>query len=162
MQTVVLKPIPTEIARNLQRGGEDANGHIPEIHVSDGNGNPCRHCLEMIPKGEEYLIISHQPFSSDQPYAERGPIFLHARECNAYQDNGGLPNALINKEQVIIRGYNNAERIVYGTGMVVPTTDVREEASKLLNLSNVEFVHVRSSVNNCYQMRIEKCGSAED
>ena len=36
-------PIPTETVRALQAGGPDANGQLPERHVSDGGGNPCRH-----------------------------------------------------------------------------------------------------------------------
>ena len=51
-------PIATETVRALQAGGPDANGHTPERHVSDGNGNPCRHCLSEIAKGDGYLIVT--------------------------------------------------------------------------------------------------------
>lgn len=75
--------IPTEIARAYQAGGPDANGQRPEHKVSDGGGNPCRHCLRMIPEGAGMLVLAHRPFPAPQPYAEMGPIFLCAGPCAA-------------------------------------------------------------------------------
>ncbi|MFN7050754.1 MAG: DUF1203 domain-containing protein, partial [Gemmobacter sp.] len=74
--TLHFTPIPTETVRALQSGAADANGQSPERHVSDGGGNPCRHCLQMIPAGAGMLILAHRPFTRLQPYAESGPIFL--------------------------------------------------------------------------------------
>ena len=45
--TIRFTPIPTKTVRAYQAGGPDANGQAPEHHVSDGDGNPCRHCLPM-------------------------------------------------------------------------------------------------------------------
>src|SRR3989338_5984771 len=63
-------PTPTETVRAYQAGGPDANGQAPERHISDGGGNPCRHCLAMIPKGSPMLVLAHRPFPQPQPYAE--------------------------------------------------------------------------------------------
>ena len=76
-------PIATPIARAYQSGGLDANGQVPERQISDGDGNPCRHCLNLIPKGAEMLVLAHRPFPAPQPYAEVGPIFLCADACEA-------------------------------------------------------------------------------
>ncbi|MDP1575936.1 MAG: DUF1203 domain-containing protein, partial [Cypionkella sp.] len=102
--------IATEIARAYQAGGPDANGQKPEHHISDGAGNPCRHCLEMIPKGAGMLILAHRPFPALQPYAELGPIFLCADACAA---GGGanIPEILASPDY-IIRGYSAENRIV--------------------------------------------------
>jgi hypothetical protein len=151
----VIKSMPTKLARHIQAGGTDANGQLPEHKVSNGQGNPCRHCLQMIPKGEPFLVFSHRPFEADQPYAERGPIFLCAKKCEPFRDDGTEPAAFSNKEVIMIRGYDKAERIVYGTGKIVPVSKLRDEAADILNLEEVEFIHVRSSVNNCFQARIE-------
>lgn len=155
MSRPVIKSMPTELARHIQRGGADANGQAPERKISNGQGNPCRHCLRMIPNGQPYLVFSHRPFSADQPYAERGPIFLCADECEPFRDDGSEPDAFSNKEVIMIRGYDEAERIVYGTGKIIPTHKLRDEAADLLKLDDLEFIHVRSSVNNCFQARIE-------
>lgn len=74
MTHIRFTPIPTETVRAYQAGGPDANGQPPERQISDGGGNPCRHCLKMIPKGAGMLILAHRPFPVPQPYAEIGPI----------------------------------------------------------------------------------------
>lgn len=79
--SIQFKALPTEHVRALQRGGSDAYGHTPERKISDGDGMPCRHCLRNIADGDAYLILAYRPFPNLQPYAETGPIFLHAEEC---------------------------------------------------------------------------------
>lgn len=145
--------IPTEIVRAYQRGGPDANGQVPERKVSDGGGNPCRHCLRVIPAGAGMLVLAHRPFPAPQPYAEVGPIFLCAKECAA---GGGeaVPEILASPDY-IVRGYGADDRIVYGTGAVVTTARIGEEAAARLADPRVAYVHVRSARNNCYQLRIE-------
>jgi hypothetical protein len=147
-------PIPTAIARAWQAGGPDANGQTPERHVSDGDGNPCRHCLQMIPAGAAMLVLAHRPFPAPQPYAELGPIFLCADPCAA-GGGEGLPQVLSSPDY-ILRGYGANDRIVYGTGAVVPTSRIGEEAKARLADPRVAYVHVRSARNNCYQVRIDR------
>lgn len=147
-------PIPADIARAYQAGGADANGQKPERHISDGSGNPCRHCLHMIPKGAGMLILAHRPFPSLQPYAELGPIFLCAEHCEA----GGstqIPEILA-APNYIIRGYSPENRIVYGTGAVVPSANIPDEAETRLTDPRIAYLHIRSARNNCYQLRIDR------
>lgn len=147
-------PIPTDIARAYQAGGLDAYGLAPERQVSDGGGNPCRHCLGMIPEGAGMLVLAHRPFPALQPYAETGPIFLCADPCAA---GGGedLP-AMLDSPEYIVRGYGADDRIVYGTGAVTPTDAIPARAAELFADARVAYVHVRSARNNCFQCRIDK------
>ena len=146
--------IPTVVVRGYQAGGLDANGQAPERVASDGGGNPCRHCLKMIPAGAEMLVLAHRPFPGPQPYAELGPIFLCADPCEA---GGGedLPEMLASSDY-IVRGYGPDDRIAYGTGGVVATSGVAARAEELFADPRVAYVHVRSSRNNCYQCRIDR------
>jgi hypothetical protein len=150
--------INTKEVRRLQNGGLDANGQVPEMTVSDGAVNPCRHCLETIDEGEEMLILAHRPFAELQPYAETGPIFLHAKECTAYRDsnNTETPAVLKTSSQYLLRGYDENERIVYGTGCIMPNEEIASQAETLFGNHKVKFIHVRSASNNCYQARIER------
>jgi hypothetical protein len=147
-------PIPTETVRAYQGGGVDSYGLLPERRVSDGGGNPCRHCLRMIRKGAGMLVLAHRPFGALQPYAETGPIFLCADPCEA---GGGVdvPEILASPDY-ILRGYGADERIIYGTGGVVPTARIATRAEEVLAMPGVDFVHVRSARNNCFQLRIER------
>jgi hypothetical protein len=147
-------PLPTEIVRALQAGAPDAHGMAPERTQARGTGNPCRHCLRMIPDGAGMLVLAHRPFPALQPYAECGPIFLCADECAA---GGGadLPE-MLSSPDYIVRGYAADDRIVYGTGQVVATADIPAEAERRLADPRVAYVHVRSARNNCYQCRIDR------
>jgi Protein of unknown function (DUF1203) len=146
--------IPTDVARNYQAGGADANGQVPERGVSDGGGNPCRHCLRMIPEGAGMLVLAHRPFPAPQPYAEVGPIFLCADPCTA---GGGskIPEVLASPDY-IVRGYGADDRIVYGTGGVTATGAIAARAEALFADGRVAYLHVRSARNNCYQLRIDR------
>ncbi|OAP42485.1 hypothetical protein AU381_14925 [Sinorhizobium glycinis] len=146
--------MPDMDAERLRQGGRDAYGNLPEKHISDGMGVPCRHCLRNVEQGRAYLILAYRPFSSVQPYAETGPIFMHAEACRA-PDESLLPPILTSSKDYLLRGYDANERIVYGTGGVVPADMLEQRAEELLARSAVSSVHVRSAKNNCYQCRIE-------
>lgn len=145
--------LPTETVRALQAGGPDANGQPPERKLSDGGGNPCRHCLRYIPEGAEMLVLAHRPFPALQPYAETGPIFLCAEPC-ARHDGDGLPEVFTRAPDYLIKGYGTDDRIVYGTGQVVARDAMMEAAEAILADPRVAYVHIRSARNNCYQARI--------
>lgn len=158
MSDICIQAMPTETARAYQSGALDANGQAPERRVSDGSGLPCRHCLQEIAAGKEYLILAHRPFSKAQPYAEVGPIFLCADPCERRADSAALPDMYATRDALILRGYGADERIVYGTGKVVPVAEIKATADALLDDARVEYVHARSASNNCFQFRIERNG----
>lgn len=147
--------LPTDVVRALRAGGPDANGQPAERTVSVGPGNPCRHCLNFIPEGAEMLICSHRPFAHLQPYAETGPIFLCADDCQRFEGEG-LPPVLTSSPDYLLKGYRADERIYYGTGRVVPVAGLADYAAGLLRDPDVAFVDVRSARNNCFQARIRR------
>ena len=148
--------IPTKQVRAYQAGGRDAYGNPPERAKSDGGGNPCRHCLRYIPKGADMLVLAHRPFSKTQPYAETGPVFLCADDCSAPERTGRRPEVMENTADLLLRGYAENDRIVYGTGVVVACANATTEAEKILEHAEVAYVHVRSAANNCYRLRIDR------
>ncbi len=146
--------LPTDTVRALQAGGPDAYGNAPERRVSDGDGVPCRHCLSEVATGEVYLILAHRPFMTLQPYAETGPIFLHAGPCARHPGSSATPAMFLGWEQLLVKGYAVDERSVYGTGQVVPTGAVAAVAAELLARPEIAFVDLRSARNNCFQARV--------
>ena len=146
--------IPTDVVRAYQAGGLDANGQAPERQVANGGGNPCRHCLGLIPKGAGMLVLAHRPFPALQPYAEVGPIFLCADACEV--GGGAAVPEMLASPEYIVRGYGADDRIIYGTGGVVATGAIAARAEELLADPRVAYLHVRSARNNCFQCRIER------
>ncbi len=146
--------LSTDVAATYRAGGLDANGQVPERQIASGGGNPCRHCLDMIADGDEMLVLAHRPFPDRQPYAEVGPIFLHAEACERRGDSAEIPPSL-HGPNYIIRGYSADNRIVYGTGQSVETPSIPVQASALLARDAVAYVHVRAAASTCFHCRIE-------
>jgi hypothetical protein len=152
-------PLSAAFAARVRAGGPDDNGQAAERRISDGQGVPCRHCLRQVPVGAAYLICAHRPFAGRHAYAETGPIFLCADACT--QSSGAatpgpdLP-AILSSPTYTMRGYGADERIVYGTGGVVPREGIAARAADLLARADLAFVHVQSAANTCFQVRIER------
>ena len=153
---LTFQALPTDQVRQLQNGGADANGLVPEKQISDGQGNPCRHCLNNIAAGKEMLVLAHRPFPELQPYAEVGPIFLCAEPCERHPDSDELPEIFHRPERILVRGYKSDHRIQYGTGRVVEMLTVPQAAEQIFADEAVTYIHMRSASNNCYQCRIER------
>jgi hypothetical protein len=148
--------MPTALAAAYRSGAVDANGIVPERHVSTEGGEPCRHCLGKVAKGEAYLILAYRPFPELQPYAETGPVFIHAEACEPYDPAQGLPPRERQGSGRILRGYGADNRIVYGTGKVVPNGDIEAEAEALLQRPDIAYLHLRSAAYNCFTLRIDR------
>lgn len=151
----IISGMPTSEASYFRGGGVDAYGNIPETGTSDGSGVPCRHCLQMVPKGEGYLIFAYRPFGALQPYAETGPVFLCQRDCTA-PPKDTLPGVLRASPDYLIKGYTPDERIKYGTGAIVAQDQITATFSALLRDDALAFVDVRSAKNNCWLARITR------
>lgn len=147
--------IPTPTVRAYQRGAPDAFDRPAERAISSGAGNPCRHCLCNIPQGAEMLILAHRPFPAPQPYAEIGPIFLCASECDA-GGGGTLPPILTTSPDYLLKGYSADNRIVYGTGRIVTSDQIASYSAETFANPDVAYIHVRSARNNCYQLRMDR------
>jgi len=156
MTEILFHAMPAEDAEAIWAGGKDAYGFPPEKMISDGPGHPCRHCLANIDAAEELYVFAYRPFPDLQPYAETGPIFLHAKPCRRYQAEEVQPAVLQTSRDFILRGYGDNNRIVYGTGAVIPKEDIATYAAGLLERDDIAYVHVRSARNNCYQCRIDR------
>ncbi|MGH1412341.1 MAG: DUF1203 domain-containing protein [Pelagimonas sp.] len=152
---VLYRGLSLDVARHYQAGGADAYDLAPERVISEGAGNPCRHCLKTVPDGDEMLILAHRPFGSLQPYAETGPIFLCAEACDRFESDV-LPPVLMRSPQYLIKGYTVDERISYGTGAIVAQSDLENSVSERLNMPHIAFVDIRSASNNCWQARARK------
>ena len=157
MLPIQFTSMPSEVARAYQAGAADANGQVPERHISDGDGVPCRHCQRDVAAGEPYLILAHRPFPEPQPYAEVGPIFLHAEPCERYPATAETPAMFMKPgRRYLLKGYHPNDRIFYGTGQIVEPQEVAAAASRILERPGVAYVHVRSALNNCFQCRIDR------
>lgn len=152
MDKIKFLPLPSDKVDALRNGGRDAYDCLPERAISDGQGNPCRHCLGFVARGAGMLILACRPFDKAQPYAETGPIFLCAEECEPWSGTGIPP--MLDSPDYLLKGYTADQRIRYGTGKIVARDDIADYAARLLDRDEISFVDVRSARNNCFQLRI--------
>lgn len=143
-----------EDADAFRNGAFDAYGNSPERMKSDGTA-PCRCCLKLIEAGSDMLVLAYRPFKDLQPYAETGPVFLCAEDCQAVVSSPDLPDVVVSPEY-LLKGYSSAERIVYGTGQITPKEDIAAYANALLAREDISFVDLRSAKNNCWHFRITR------
>jgi hypothetical protein len=150
----VIRGIDSGFVDLIRRGGMDANGQPAVRTVAQGLSNPCRHCLGLIAEGDDKLVLAHRPFDRLQPYAEMGPIFLHADNCKRYESDS-LPAWFAYLQPAIIRGYGHDDWILYETGNVVPGGELATQSEKILSRPDVAYVHIRSKFN-CFQCRVDR------
>jgi hypothetical protein len=146
--------LATATAEALRVGAPDAYGSPAERVLSDGGGNPCRHCLQDIAAGKPMLILAHMPFSRRQPYAETGPIFLCADPCERHPETVSPPPIVASRQRVLVKGYGRNERIVDGTGAIAEVSRINAHLDMLFRARNCAFADIRSALNNCYFCRV--------
>jgi hypothetical protein len=151
---IVVRGIETGYVDAIRHGGRDANGQAALSVTAQGAANPCRHCLGLIAEGEQKLVLAHRPFNELQPYAEVGPIFLHAQACERY-DSDRLPAWFVYLQPAIIRGYGYDDWILYETGSVVDGGDLTRVCEEILGITSVAYVHIRSKYS-CFQCRVDR------
>ena len=151
---LAVRGIDPAFVDHVRRGGADANGQPALQARAVGQGNPCRYCLQLIEEGDDKLILAYRPFTTLQPYAEVGPIFLHRHVCTRY-DADHLPAWFAYLQPALVRGYGQDDWIRYETGDVVPGATLADASEKILADPDVAYVHVRSKFN-CFQCRVDR------
>ncbi|MFL6567534.1 MAG: DUF1203 domain-containing protein [Chthoniobacterales bacterium] len=143
--------LPSAIAENARRTADDgATDHRVSVVESERSA-PCRHCLTWAKKGERVILFPYQSIAADRPYAESGPIFVHAESCTRYDSPNEFPADLRNGR--VIRAYNQADEIAAAE---VANGAPEETAARLLENPQVHFLHVRSATHGCYTFKVER------
>lgn len=150
----MIRGIETGWVEAVRLGGLDANSQPAVRTLAQGLANPCRHCLGLIAEGDEKLVLAHRPFGRLQPYAEVGPVFLHASACQRYEGDR-LPDWVAHLQPALVRGYGRDDWIRYETGQVVPGSQLSKACEEILGSEEVAYLHIRSKFN-CFQCRVDR------
>lgn len=148
-----IRGLDTGWVDTMRVGEPDANEQLPLARPAEP-ANPCRHCLQLIALGDTKLVLAHRPFASLQPYAETGPIFLHAAACTRY-DSDVLPPWFAFLDPAIVRGYDTQDWIRYDTGAAVPGAELAATCETILEDASIAYVHIRSKFG-CFQCRVDR------
>ena len=144
--------MPTDQARQLRLEGRDAYDRPVETKINESKSSPCRHCLQNIPVQQKMIVCAYRLFSGLHAYAETGPIFLCSNSCKAFK-GPNIPSIFADSPDFLMKAYNAKERIIYGSGSIVPSDSIEQRAAALLDDTNAAFVDIRSARNNCWLAR---------
>lgn len=105
------------------------------------------------------LLIAYRPFDKPSPYAETGPVFVHAENCQGYARHDLYPDEFRGRQQVF-RCYDTEGNIL-GGHLAEPTEDVEVVIEELFADPTVEYIHTRNVVFGCYMLQLRRSPSGE-
>ncbi len=128
-----ISAIPPQMLDRIWAAGHDEFGNPLEVSVDEQGGAPIRCCLRPAAPGDRLALIAYRPFSRPGPYAEVGPVFVHAERCAGYTEPSRYPAiAMVDGPQ--------AEQAI-ATIFADPT---------------IEVIHARNVYAGCYMFAIHR------
>lgn len=121
------------------------------VRTDSEGGAPLRCCLRDSRPGERIALVRVTPPGPVGPYAESGPVFLHADGC-AGPETDGYPDEFRARPQVF-RTYGH-DGTIRGGQLVQPGDDQDAVAERLLADEAVAFVQTRNVVHGCYMLTL--------
>ena len=146
-----IAPIPSDIAARIRTTLVDDFGN--QLVERPADPAPCRHCLRITTPGEALIVFAYRPFTGVGPYAEVGPVFVHAGACEAYAQQDTFPQDFRNR-MLTMRGYN-AEGTIE-TAELSEAGNPESAIERLFSNERVSFIHVRNPAWGCYDFRIDR------
>jgi len=143
-----------DLARIRSRGEDDFGNPLIVTTVADAGGSPLRCCLREAKGGERIALISYQPSKIGGPYAEVGPVFIHAEECAGYTEKDRYPHGFRHRRQ-LLRAYDDAGRIV--DAEIAENGDAAEALCASFFLRpDIAYIHSRNVLWGCYMFTIQR------
>ena len=158
-RTFLVQAIPPEYLDRVRAAGRDEAGNELPVRVEADGGHPLRCCLRDSRAGERVLLMAYTPPGTTGPYAERGPVFVHAEPCAGYAEVNAYPSGLAHRRQVV-RAYD--ERGDMGHSALVDDGEhARVVVADMLAQPDVAIVHVRNVTAGCYNFCVLPAAAAD-
>jgi hypothetical protein len=151
-------PLNKEYADKIRQTNKDDFGNAPIEQIATGKG-PCRISLKPFAVGEDVrLLVAHSPFDIANAFNQVGPIFIHKKDVEPYQNVHYFPPEIkADKENfpLSLIGYNKEQRMVFTK--LVGDDDVDLLIRNIFeNENNVEYLHARNAEACCFICKIER------
>ena len=143
--------LPADELERIRERGVDDFGNALEPETVTGGGTPLRCCLRDAEPGERVVLIAYRPATIDGPYAEVGPVFVHAEACEGYADEGRYPEGFRSRNQ-LLRAYDARGRQV--ENVVVDGGAAERSITGLLQRPGVAYLHSRNVLAGCYMFAV--------
>ncbi len=145
--------IPDAIAREVRatlRAPE--YGHPAHREVARGYG-PCRQCLRTFAiDSDERILFTYQPFREAGSLPAPGPVFIHARPCERYDDPTLPPD--FKALPLVFEAYRNGSRLVRQERAGADAPEALLQA--LFERDGADYVHIRNGEAGCFMARVDR------
>jgi len=143
-----------DLARIRGRGTDDFGNPVVVSVVDEAGGTPLRCCLREAVPGERVALIAYRPSHIGGPYAEVGPVFIHAEACGGYTAPDRYPEGFRHRQQVL-RAYDAEGRIV--DAVIAQDGDEAESVcAALLSRPEIAYIHSRNVLYGCYMFTVRR------
>jgi hypothetical protein len=148
---------PGELDR-IRAAGVDDFGNPFIVRVSEGGngGEPLRCCLREATPGERIALIAWRPAPVGGPYAEVGPVFVHADRCEGYMRADAYPEGFRHR-RLLLRAYDVAGCQV--DNVIEEGHEMETAISRLFGRREVAYLHTRNVLAGCYMFTVGRAGS---
>lgn len=121
--------------------------------VVDGKpGYPCRVSLEDAEVGERSLLVPFTHHDVDSPYRASGPIFVRETARTRRLAVNEIPS-MLETRQLSVRAYSADAMMV--AAKVVDGLELRDTLPELLDLPEVEYLHVHNAGPGCFNCEVK-------
>jgi hypothetical protein len=146
--------IPSEIAEQVRNTEKSPNYGFPAHREVAAGRAPCRHCLKLIQKGqEELLLFTYDPFRELGEPPLPGPVYIHAGECARHPEIDVIPEEYRGR-LLTLEGYGENRALL----KEIRVSNGAEEraAEQLFRDAKIRYVNVRSTEAGCFLFRLER------
>ena len=153
MSKLKIVPMASQIADEVRKTMKAPGYGFPAHREIAAGRAPCRLCLKLIrPDEEELILFTYDAFAGQDVPPMPGPVFVHARDCQAYSSEAPVP-AEYQGQPLTLEAFGAGrarldEKRVRG--------GEQEALRELFALEKTEYVHVRSTLAGCYLFRVER------
>jgi hypothetical protein len=146
--------IPSEVAEQVRTMRKSPNYGFPAHREVAAGRAPCRHCLKLIRKNEEELLLfTYDPFRELGEPPLPGPVYIHATECPRHPESDVIPEEYRGR-LLTLEGYGENRALV----KEIRVSEGAEErtAEQLFAEAKIRYVNVRSTEAGCFLFRLER------
>lgn len=149
----------------MRLAGHDQFGNKLTPIVDDEGGAPLRCCLRRAAPGEPVHLIAYRPFTRTGPYAETGPVFVHASPCPGYRETDPYPADYRGWPTMVFRPYRHhagldCDAIAYDVIQLGGGATAESLIASIFADPTVKFIHTRN-VHRCQPRLAKKCHEFE-
>jgi hypothetical protein len=141
---------PLDLHRIRTAHHDDFGNPLTPI-VNRNDDTPLRCCLREATPGEQVALIAYRPSDRGGPYAEVGPVFIHAERCVGYPSITEYPAGFRHRRQ-LFRAYDETGQQVHNQNVEPGCID--SVLADLIDRPDIAFIHSRNVLAGCYMFTI--------